>query len=158
MTGTVGEGKHTGDLEVVLEAGANIGRSIEDKNIVGFSSRDGIVVEVVDDSASPLRGKSNVELGEESGQGRRGRCLGGKGNENIAICVDKVDENVGGQVRAQGYIILALVFTHTHPPDSRVRPKMVPNSPFTLVGKRTKWSYVLSPRWNNLACWLLGVS
>lgn len=61
----VGEGESSaGDLEVLLEAGSDVRGGVEDENIVGLGGGDGVVVEVVDDGASSLRGERDVELSE----------------------------------------------------------------------------------------------
>lgn len=63
MANSVGEGQDTTrDLKVGLKARANVGGRIEDEDVVGFGSGNGVIVEVVDDSASALNGEGNVEL------------------------------------------------------------------------------------------------
>lgn len=92
-----------GDVEVVLEAGAHSGRDVEDEHVVRLGGREGVVVEVVDDGTRPLGGQGDVELGEQGDDGRgRGRRRR-QGHEDVALGVDKVDEQVRRQVGAQAW-------------------------------------------------------
>lgn len=65
---------------------------------MGFSSGNGVIVEVVDDGAGALNGQGNVELGQKRDE--RGGCRngGGQRKQDVALGVDEVDETVWGQV------------------------------------------------------------
>lgn len=58
-------------------------------------SARGIVVEVVDDEPSPIGGKLDIEL-EEKGVDGSGRGLAGaEGQQDVAVGIDKVEEDLG---------------------------------------------------------------
>lgn len=99
MANSVGEGQDTtGDLKVGLKVRANVGWRIEDEDVVGFGSGNGVVVEVIDDGAGALNGQGNVELGKKRDE-RGGRWDGGgQRKQDVALGVDEVDETVWGQV------------------------------------------------------------
>lgn len=66
-----------------------------------FGGRNSVVVEVVDDSACSLGGKRDVELGEESNEGAGHSEGRGRGEEDVALGVDEVEKDLGGQVGAE---------------------------------------------------------
>lgn len=80
--------------EVRLDALLNgLGRG-DEEYVVLLGGGGGVVVEVVDYEAGAVGGEDDVELGEEGDDGRGNRVVGGKGDEDVAVCVHEVDELV----------------------------------------------------------------
>jgi hypothetical protein len=68
---------------------------------VGVGGAGGVVVEVVDDEAGAVGGQGYVQLEKERVDGRRG-CVGGaEGEEDVAVGVDEVEEQLGCQIGAE---------------------------------------------------------
>lgn len=98
----VGDGQHgAGLLEVVLQAGADVGRGVEDEDVVCDGGGVVVVVEVVDDGSCSLGGEGDVEFGEEGDDGGWDGAGGGGGEEDVTLGVDKVEKDLGSQVRSQ---------------------------------------------------------
>lgn len=99
MANSVREGQDTtGDLKVGFKTRANVGGRIENEDVVGFGSGNGVIVEVVDDGASALNGEGDVELGQKRDERGGRRDGGGQRKQDVALGVDEVDETVWGQV------------------------------------------------------------
>lgn len=90
-----------GGGEEILHIGTEGTRGSKENNIVLLGSGRDVIVEVVDDETAPVRRQVDVELEQGRDDRGRGRVLGGEGDEDVALGVDELDENVGGQAGAE---------------------------------------------------------
>lgn len=98
----VGDGQHgAGLLKVVLQTGADVGGVVEDEDVVRDGGGVVVVVEVVDDGSRSLGGEGDVEFGEEGDDGGWDSAGGGGGEEDVTLGIDKVEKDLGSQVRSQ---------------------------------------------------------
>lgn len=99
MADAVGEGNNLAVLvEEVLDAGAGGLGGGDGEDVVLLGGADGVVIEVVDDKAGAVGGEGDVKLGQEAHDGGRDGRFGGEGQKDVALGVDELEENVGGQV------------------------------------------------------------
>lgn len=97
--------------EDVLDAGTVAAGGREEEHVVLVGGAGRVVVEVVDDEAGALSGELDIELGEEGDEGGRGRGVGAQGDEDIAVGVEELEEELAGQLGAQacdGWVSTAL--------------------------------------------------
>lgn len=87
--------------EDVLDARAVAAGGREEEHVVLVGGAGRVVVEVVDDEAGALSGELDVELGEEGDEGGRGRGVGAQGDEDVAVGVEELEEQLAGQLGAQ---------------------------------------------------------
>lgn len=138
--------------EDVLDARAVAAGGREEEHVVLVGGAGRVVVEVVDDEAGALSGELDVELGEEGDEGGRGRGVGAQGDEDVAVGVEELEEQLAGQLGAQACDGRLAWRWGIWELESRFC------SPFSLDGKRMTWSYARSPRWNSDSDSLFGVS
>jgi hypothetical protein len=105
LADTPGEGNQVGCLglgvEVILEPCAELRRRREEEDVVLVCGAGGIVVEVVDDETRSVGGNADVELGQEADDRGRDRGGRGEGEEDVALRVDELEEDIRGQVGAE---------------------------------------------------------
>jgi hypothetical protein len=101
LTNSARDGKSSVDVKVVLDTSLHGLGSGDKQNIVLVGGRVGIVVDVVDDESVTVCRKGDIEFEEERGNGGGDRLVGSKGEQDVAVVVDVVDEGVGGQLRTE---------------------------------------------------------
>jgi hypothetical protein len=87
-----------GHLKVLLAAVADVDRGVEHEDIVLLGGGHGVIVEVVHDGAGALGGQGDFELGQERDERAGDGCRRGLGQEDVALGVNEVDQDVRGQV------------------------------------------------------------
>lgn len=93
--------------------------------------------------------KVDVEFEEKGGDSGWGWRISRKGQEDIAILVDEVEQNLGGQRWPQPYYrSISILF----------RSSLIQGIPFDLGGRRIMWSKARSPCLNNESWSFLGDS
>ena len=101
LTNGTRDGKSSINIEVVLDTGLDGLGGRNKQNIVLVCSGFGVVVDVVDDESATLRGKGDIEFEKEGSNSGGDRLVGGEGEQNVAVVVDVVDEDVGCQLRTE---------------------------------------------------------
>jgi hypothetical protein len=86
---------------------------------------------VVHDQAGAVGRELDIELDEQGDKRARGGDARAKGDEDVAVGIHEVDEDVGGQVRAETLLLSAA---------RAIGHLGKPLLPFDLVGKRMTWS------------------
>ena len=75
----------------------------QEEDVVGVGSGDDVVVEVVHYQARAFGGEGNVELGEEGDERGRGGGVGGEGQEDVALLVEELEEEVRCKVGTEAW-------------------------------------------------------
>lgn len=84
--------------EVVLGTSLVLGRGLQKQHIVVVGGARHIVVEMVDDEASSLSGKVDVELEKGGIQGGGNRGGGAQGHQYVTTSVEEVEDELRCQV------------------------------------------------------------
>lgn len=102
----------TGAVEEGLDIGAEGPRPLEEEDVVLLGGRDGVVVEMIDNDAGAVIGKVDVSFEEEGADSAGSRGLARKGEQDVAVLVQEVQDVLGGQVRAESYAIESIGRRH----------------------------------------------
>lgn len=92
-----------GGGEVGLHSLAELARRGKEDNVVFLDCGGDVVVEVVHHQAGPVGGNSNFQLSEEAHDGGGDGVVGGEGEEHVSICIDEVEQDLGGEVGTQTF-------------------------------------------------------
>ena len=89
--------------EEVLQAWSEWARRRQSEHIMQVGSARGIVVEVVHDEASSVGRELDIELEKEGVDGGGSGLAGAEGQEDVAVGIDEVKEDLGSQVGTKTY-------------------------------------------------------
>lgn len=100
-----GKGEDTVAIEQGLDVRTQWSRTVEEEHIVLLGSRDGIVVEVVDNNGGTVIRQVDIDFEKEGADGAGSGGLAREGKDDVAVLVQEVQDVFRGKVGAEAYEI-----------------------------------------------------